>query len=67
VAFGEKCLNFSIVATVVVATGRPFRMPAQTALSPEGPCSQSTFRISSSPSVGCDRGGLAMADSSYKL
>ena len=55
-----SCITLSIVATVVVATGRLRRSPAQTCLSSEGPASQSTLRISSSPSVGCTLGGLAM-------
>src|SRR6516162_729043 len=52
----------SMVATVVVATGRCRRSSAHTSPSSQGPASQSSLRISSSPSVGCVLFGRAMND-----
>ena len=56
-----SCISLSIVATVVVATGRLRRKAAQTCFSSDGPCSQSAFKISNSPSVGWERACLAIA------
>ena len=47
-------MTLSIVAIVVVATGRCFCNWARICPNSAGPIGQSTFKISISPSVGCD-------------
>ena len=55
----------SVVAIVVSATWRRPWIAAWIGPSPAGPCSQRTFRISSSASVGCALGGRAMGSSFF--